>query len=281
MTTTADESLLTRRRVSRAPSARSLLLTVLGEYVLPRGEPAWTTAFVRGLGLLGVGEKAARQALARTAAEGWLRSVRHGRLARWELTAAGRRLLSDGAARIYSFGRDDGGWDRHWLVLIVPVPQARSDLRRRLRTRLAWAGFGALPGGAWISADTGRESEAQGILADLGLAGTSMSFIARYGDIGAQAAIVDLAWDLGTVERRYAEFVETFAALDPAHADDTLVAQTLLVHEWRRFPSLDPRLPRDLLPVGWLGAEAAALFRGRHERWHETAQRRWGELASP
>ena len=30
-----------RRRSVGAPAARSLLLTILGEYVLPRGEPVW------------------------------------------------------------------------------------------------------------------------------------------------------------------------------------------------------------------------------------------------
>jgi len=253
---------------------------VLGEYVLARREPVWTAALVRALALLGVAEKASRQALARTAAEGWLASSRHGRLARWELTESGRRLLSDGARRIYSFGQDDGAWDGCWLVLLVTVPRDKRDLRHRLRTRLAWAGFGALPGGAWVSTDTSREAEAKTILHDLGVAANSMSFVARYGDIGSQAAIVDLAWDLGAVELGYAGFIATFAALEPASANDTLIAQTTLVHEWRRFPLLDPRLPRDLLPPGWLGTEAARLFLAKHDLWHEAAQRQWDKLVT-
>src|SRR5258706_500926 len=95
---------VSRRRELGLSSARSLLLTVLGEYVLPAGEPVWTGTLVAALGLLGVAEKAARQALARTAAEGWITSSRHGRLARGRLTHAGRRLLTDGAQRVYSFG---------------------------------------------------------------------------------------------------------------------------------------------------------------------------------
>ena len=37
-----------------APSARSVLLTVLGEYVLVSGGMAWTAALVEALGVLGV-----------------------------------------------------------------------------------------------------------------------------------------------------------------------------------------------------------------------------------
>ena len=35
-----------RRRSVGAPAARSLLLTILGEYVLPRGEPVWQETLV-------------------------------------------------------------------------------------------------------------------------------------------------------------------------------------------------------------------------------------------
>src|SRR5215467_11025684 len=161
----ANAAALPRRREIGPSSARSLLLTVLGEYVLPRGEPVWTGTLVTALGLFGVAEKAARQALARTAAEGWIASSRHGRLARWELTQAGRGLLTDGAERIYSFGQGGPPWDGRWLIVLVQAPDLSSQARHRIRTRLAWAGFGALSGGVWVSPDPGREPEASHILA--------------------------------------------------------------------------------------------------------------------
>lgn len=270
-----------RRRELGPSSARSLLLTVLGEYVLPGDDPAWTTALVGALALLGVAEKAARQALGRTAAEGWITSRRHGRLAQWQLTTAGRQLLTDGAQRIYSFGRQDGaGWDGRWLILLVNAPELTSQARHRMRTRLAWAGFGALPGGVWVCPDPGREGEASRILAELGQSPAGTSFIASHGDIGAQQDIVAQAWDLRAVEGRYEEFIATFAGVQPADDDETLTAQTMLVHEWRRFPFLDPRLPCDLLPAGWPGADAAALFDDRHAAWQPGANRSWARLAS-
>src|SRR3954471_16437812 len=100
----AEHPALSRRRELGATSARSLLLTVLGEFVLPRNEPVWTQVVIDVLGGLGVEHKSARQALARTAAEGLLVSDRSGRRVRWSLTEHGCTLLSDGAARIYGFG---------------------------------------------------------------------------------------------------------------------------------------------------------------------------------
>ncbi|MDQ3787190.1 MAG: PaaX family transcriptional regulator, partial [Actinomycetota bacterium] len=80
------EPVVSRRREVSGGSARSLLTTLLGEYVLPSDAPVWTSTLVDVLALFDVEEKAARQALARTAAEGWLRSDRVGRRVRWSLT---------------------------------------------------------------------------------------------------------------------------------------------------------------------------------------------------
>ena len=274
------DSAVVRRRELRVPSARSLLLTVLGEYALPSGEPVWTATLVGVLGVLGVTEKAARQSLARTAADGWIVASRHGRRSQWQLTDAGRRLLTDGAQRIYSFGQDHAAWDGRWLVLLTGVPEAGHDRRHILRTRLAWAGFGALPGGVWVSPDPGREAEAGKILDELGLASTCLSFVASLGGIGVPEDLVKRAWNLTAVQARYEDFIGRFAPLAPATDRERLAAQTLLVHEWRRFPFLDPRLPRELLPTRWPGDDAAALFAARHELWRTGARLCWDSLAS-
>src|SRR5205807_2790172 len=52
-----------RRRSVGAPAARSLLLTILGEYVLPRPNGVWQETLVAALSSLGYTEQAARQAL--------------------------------------------------------------------------------------------------------------------------------------------------------------------------------------------------------------------------
>ena len=269
---------LSRRREVGEASARSLLTTVLGEYVLPRRQPVWTAVLLRALGLLDVAEKSARQALARSAAEGWLSPTRHGRRVRWELTSPGQTLLSDGASRIYSFGRGERHWDGRWLLVLVSIPDSKRDLRHRLRTRLAGAGFGALSAGVWVSPDPARETEARQILAGLGLADGAMSFLGGYGSVGTQGSVARQAWDLDAVSGRYQEFTDSFAGLRPASGADFLIAQTRLVHAWRRFPFLDPQLPADLLPEQWPGITAARLFHSRHVEWQKGAQRHWDTL---
>src|SRR5205823_12728355 len=79
---------LLRRHAAGTDSARSVLFTLLGELVLRTGGAAWTSAFIDVFGRLGVEEKAARQALMRTAADIWLSSERVGRRTVWRLTPA-------------------------------------------------------------------------------------------------------------------------------------------------------------------------------------------------
>jgi phenylacetic acid degradation operon negative regulatory protein len=270
---------LSRRRELGATSARSQLLTVLGEFVLPRDEPVWTQALLDVLGALGVEPKSARQALARTAAEGLLESDRAGRRVRWSLTPSGRRLLSDGADRIYGFGHATRPWDGRWLVLLVSVPESRRQLRHRLRTRLAWAGLGSPSPGVWLSPDPGKQAEVADVVADLELTGVTSSFVGPFGGIGAERDVVAQAWDLAEVEDAYEEFLEAFADAEPTGPAEVLAHQIHLVHAWRRFPFLDPQLPPELLPDHWAGTRAADRFAHLHAAWDRPAQQHWQQLA--
>ncbi len=267
-----------RRRETGAASARSLLLTLLGEFVLPRGEPAWTAALVAALARVGVEEKAGRQALSRTAAEGLLVAERDGRRARWALTAEGSRLLGEGTGRIYGFGHRPPEWDGRWLVLAVSIPETQRQLRHRLRTRLTWAGLGSPLPGLWVSPDADKAKEVAAVTEDLGV--DAFSFIGPLGPIGDPQQVVRDAWSLTDVERRYTDFLGNWAVDDVRSEQDAFASQVGLVQDWRRFPFLDPALPAELLPGSWPGPAAAELFRLRHDSWHARAQSHWDRLCA-
>jgi phenylacetic acid degradation operon negative regulatory protein len=132
----------------------------------------------------------------------------------------------------------------------------------------------------WVSPHTRQQAEGQRILLEAGVDSSAMSFVASYGQVGSQDMLVARSWDLGALEQRYGDFIEEFTGLDPATDEAALRAQTRLVHEWRRFPFLDPRLPAQLLPDNWSGTKAADLFHTRHADWHAAAQRYWERLTA-
>jgi phenylacetic acid degradation operon negative regulatory protein len=270
---------VTRRQELGAASARSLLLTVLGEFVLPSGRAVWTSTLLELLADLDVAEKAARQAIMRTADSGWIEARRVGRETCWSLTQAGTELLREGTERIYHFASEGRPWDGRWLVLTVSVPENNRGLRQRLRTQLGWAGLGSPTSGVWVTPQVDREARARKVLADVDLLTGSWSFIAQAGQVGDERSLARAAWDLDEVERRYEDFLELVSRRRPRTDRQALVAQVRLVQEWRRFPLLDPGLPRELLPPRWTGNRAAEVFRERHASWAARAHVAWAELA--
>jgi phenylacetic acid degradation operon negative regulatory protein len=100
-------------------------------------------------------------------------------------------------------------------------------------------------------------------------------FVATRSGMGDGRSMVAEAWDLATVEEQYKQFVAEFSARDPS---DVLVRQLELVHAGRRFPSVDPALPRELLPSRWTGVKAARLFSVQRERWSAAARHEWERL---
>src|SRR3954452_6903783 len=193
-----------RRRSVGAPAARSVLLTMLGEYVLPASGGAWQESLIRALGTLGYKTHAARQALARSVSPGWLETSRHGRRSRVHLTPATAEMLRSGAARMYSFC-EAWEWDGRWLLVVLRVPEERREVRHRLRTRLAWAGFGSLGGGLWISPHGEREAGLRDPAGD-GAGGELLSFLAELGELGAPGRLIADAWDLDGVAGAYRRF---------------------------------------------------------------------------
>jgi phenylacetic acid degradation operon negative regulatory protein len=254
-----------RRRSVGAPAARSLLLTVLGEYVLPRTGSVWQETLVSALDGLGYTQQAARQALARSTREGWLESERRGRRTRMSLSAGTARLLRDGAERIYGFGAP-WEWDGRWLIVVLRVPEEQRAVRHQLRSRLAWAGLGSLGGGVWLTPHAEREAELAGAIAEEPAAG-AVSFVARFGQLGDPRQLAAAAWDLDHVRGQYRAFIEDFSRVRATSPAACFRQQTLLVHAWRRFPFLDPELPATVLPARWPRDRAHALFVDRHERW--------------
>jgi phenylacetic acid degradation operon negative regulatory protein len=267
-----------RSQALGVPSTRGYLLTVLGEFVLPVGGRVWTAALLDALGALGVEERTARQAVWRSAERGLLESERIGRRTRWALSEAATRLLTEGTRRIYSLHREPRPWDGRWLLLYVSVPESQRDLRHRMRTRFGWAGFASLGSGTWVSPWIDREVEVRDVLEDLGLSsgGGARSFIAKPGGIGDVNEMVTATWPLGEIAAGYDAFLERFGTAPPAESGyDAFVNQVRLVHEWRRFPFLDPDLPGDLLPRDWSGYRAAELFHRLHEQWRSPAWTWW------
>ena len=268
---------LSRRHAAGAESARGLLFTVLGEFVLPTGGAAWTSAFIDVLGRLGVEEKATRQALMRTAADGWLAAERVGRRTRVAAHPGGRAAAHRGhRADLRLHRRAPPDWDGRWLLVLARAPETDRAARHLLRTRLTWAGLGSAGAGSvdQPARRAGRRG-ASGCWPRPACWPSAQVFVAEHAGRGDLAAMVRQAWDLAGIEAGYRGVPGRVRRPRPATRWPG----------WSSWctPGAGSRgstrcCRRRCCRRGGAGA-AAALFRRRHAAWSAAAAADWTRLA--
>jgi phenylacetic acid degradation operon negative regulatory protein len=268
---------MARSAPANRATARSLLTTVLANYVYPAESSVSTIAMVRALGELGIADGTTRQVVARMATAGWLERDGGGREVRWRLTDLARRRFGE-ARPLNAFLYHPEPAETDWALLLLTVPTERQAIRHRLRRRLAAAGWGSVGPAAWLGATPRCEIGLDRILENLGLTGGELLL---RGDLArpSSAELVARTWDLGEINDRYREFLAEFGDVVAATDGEAFRANMTMVDAWHRWFTSDPHLPMRHLPADWAGPEARALVVAQGTRWTDGATRRWQELA--
>jgi phenylacetic acid degradation operon negative regulatory protein len=298
------EALLRRFHGQRPLRGGSLLMTLFGDAVAPRGGAVTLGSLIDLARPFGLAERLVRTSVARLAAEGWLAATRHGRRSEYRLTESGRRLFAEATRRIY--GVSPSSWDGQWTLAVLPPAGGRAGAAREaparraaapgkrlnVREELRWLGFGQLSPGVYAHPACTLE-EARGWLAAVGCAGHCWLFKSATEGLPADCRLAAEGWDLAQIGRRYRRFRDTFAPVRAAvgesealSAQAAFVVRTLLVHEYRKIHLLDPLLPPALLPPDWVGTEAyeltaalyAAVFAAAERFLDETGRTMSGAL---
>ncbi|MFF3492764.1 PaaX family transcriptional regulator C-terminal domain-containing protein [Streptomyces sp. NPDC002795] len=267
----------TRRHGDGSPSARTLALTVLGEYVRYAGDERVAAGTVVGaLGACGIGDAAARRALGRLGQEGWLRSERAGRHTRLVLEPRLVRLLTAWTHRLER-AVDATPWSGEWQQLVLRPPSEVWRERGLVEQQLAFEGFGSLGPGLWCAADPGGVPALKGLLREQGLAAHALWLTCRAED---NAELVRRTWELADVRRAHEGFLARFdRSAEERTPEAAFVARTRLVHAWRVTFERDPRLPDVLLPRDWPGRAATRLFVDVWRELRAPADTYWRQLA--
>ncbi len=102
LTAAAIAQLLARFRRQRPLRGGSLIITIFGDSILPRGGAITLSSLIALTAPFGLNERLVRTATARLAKEGWLASRRGGKLSEYHLSTDGRSRFADATRRIYS-----------------------------------------------------------------------------------------------------------------------------------------------------------------------------------
>jgi phenylacetic acid degradation operon negative regulatory protein len=253
--------LLTHFRAQRPLRGGSLLVTIFGDAIAPRGGAVTLASLIRLAAPFGLTERLVRTAAARLAREGWLTTERAGRRSEYRLSRPGAARFAEATERIY--GTATAQWDGHWTLLVLP-PGGRRPAR--LREELRWLGFGQLSGSLFAHPGTSTVQTREWLRS---LSGAEDALLLRSSgaDAATERALAARGWDLKELERGYRRFLARFAPLEPALTGPALTAETaflvrtLLIHEYRKIHLQDPLLPPTLLPPDWVGAQAYELAR--------------------
>ncbi len=259
--------LVARYRRQRPLRGGSLIITIFGDSIMPRGGAVSLGSLIALGAPFALNERLVRTATARLAQEGWLEGRRAGKLSEYRLSRSGRQRFAEATLRIYS--EPQNAWAGRWTLIVLP-PMRAAD-RKAVREELVWRGFGELSAG--IFAHPERDARSLGLQHRAGLHSKIMVFDARLSGDEAPQRLVSLGWDLEDLGLRYRRFVQRFECVQaalrrPARLDEQacFIIRTLLIHEYRRLHLRDPLLPARLLNAGWPGTRAATLCRDIYSR---------------
>ncbi|HZH51196.1 MAG TPA: PaaX family transcriptional regulator C-terminal domain-containing protein [Microvirga sp.] len=258
------DALLDRFHERTPIRAGSLIVTVFGDAVVPRGGVLSLSSLHEIMRAFRISDTLVRTALSRLVTDGWFERWKVGRNSYYQLTAMGREAFAQATQRIYADPPQD--WCGAFDLLLLENTQDRSVLR----AGLSEAGYGTLGPDLLIAAGAPTSG-----------GGPFLRLSAAPADLSTAQRLVERAWPLEEIEGRYQRFVATYSGtLDAlgkgvAFGDlDALLVRILLIHDYRRAVLKDPLLPPQLLPKPWTGTAARELC-GKIYKTLMPAAERW------
>lgn len=271
---TASRKLVADFSARRTLRTGSLITTVFGDAIAPRGGSVWLGSMIKALHGFGINERLVRTSVSRLAKDGWLQSMQIGRRSYYGLSDEGRERFEQATHRIYA--EPASTWDSHWcFVLIGDLDAADKEL---VRKELSWLGFGALSTSV-LAHPAPDMSDLDVTLRRLNIADELI--VMRAQTVRNESSMRKLAqssWNLADIEDRYASFIKQFRPLIAAHRkgsnvkpETAFLVRTLLIQEYRKILLRDPQLPADLLPSAWHGTAAYQLCRNLYKAVYRQA----------
>lgn len=271
----AEDACLTLVNEFRSrPTLRSgsLITTVFGDAIAPRGGTVWLGSLIGVMADFGVSERLVRTSVFRLVKDGWLQSDQIGRRSYYSLTDQGRERFEQATHRIYGMPASD--WDGEWCLLLLSTLD--TETREQVRKECGWLGFGPLSANV-LAHPLPDLAELDVTIRRLDVADSLI--VMRGRTIRSETAMRELTrscWSLDDIDARYRAFVQSFRPLIKALSGKSkrsqlskkqaFIVRTLLIQEYRKILLRDPLLPAELLPANWHGAAAYQLCRNLYRR---------------
>ena len=239
------------QQLKREPSRTgSIVITVFGDAIVPRGGSVWLGTLLEFFGELDVDASVVRTAMSRLTADGWFERTRIGRNSFYRLVQSGRQTFDIATKHIY--GPPASDWTGRFELLLIGNGGDRDVAREALKN----AGFGSPLPGVWVAPS--------GVPVPEEASGAIRLEVSAEDDSGRR--LLRESWPLDRTADAYLKFMKTFEPLrawlgrgEQLADADAFTARVLLIHHYRRVVLRDPLLPTALLPADWPGRAARTL----------------------
>ncbi len=279
--------LIERFKQCRPLRTGSLIITVFGDAIAPRGGVIWLGSLIKLLEPMGISQRLVRTSVFRLTREDWLRAEKVGRRSYYGVSAPGRRQFGKAFRRVYAAGQPD--WNGAWTLVVLN--QLPPDSRAETRRELEHLGFGGISptimAHPWLDrGELNASLQEVGALDDAIILETreQASFAPR-----PLRRLASEAWDLEQLSAGYRVFLEQFRPLwqqmrkrKTLEPRECFLARIMLIHEYRKLLLRDPLLPEELQPPDWEGQAARQLCRNLYQLIYGSAENwldRHGETA--
>lgn len=233
------KTLLDRIQTERRVRVWSLIITFLGDAIVPRGGEVSASTIQELMTRLGVESGAVRTAMSRLTSDGWVIREKRGRRSFFRLSKTGYDPFRQATARIYAPADRDSGASP---IMHLIVANAKSD--RQQSSILRQNQVLEVHPGVYVSFDP-RLNATKEVTDSCLVTPITASQLPNWvkEKLGSEAQADGY--------RTVSELFRLFPTTDLTHPIDAMALRCLLIHEWRRVLLRGPDIPNACLPNNW------------------------------
>jgi len=271
------DDLVTNFKQQRPIRGGSLIMSIYGDAIEPRGGSVWLGSLINILEPLGLNQRLVRTSIFRLTKDGWLSSEQVGRRSYYQITVSGQRRFQQAFKRVY--GELHPQWQGQWDFLITSALD--QETRKELKKELGWQGFASISSGL-LAHPNCDEQELKDTLQTLQVSNDIVHMKSELqGALATQSLkkLVNGWWSLDQLADDYRQFLQTFTpilsalqAVATLDAQSSFLLRTLMIHQYRKILLKDPHLPEALLPAHWSGNAARELCQNLYQLCYRQAE---------
>ncbi len=236
------------------PRVWTLVITVFGDSVMPRGGVVSASALSSIFHRISVKAEALRVALHRLSKDGWIVRQRSGRNSHYALSDSGRARFLPASRRIYAGSPTLRG---PWRLVALRKPL-------RPESVMCEAGFLRLAPTVFLGSSQAGELPVE--------ADAIEGHFRQFPDWArAVLAPESLQRDYRRLHSTLSRNMDAFLAVAEAEPLDAVALRTLLIHHWRRLVLRHADVPAEIMPRGWRGEECRTMALALHQSLSRSA----------